>query len=97
MKNAAAVRVAHSAASPVSALFEGWGTVAYSSPRAVVALLRRVVPGEFSMQFSKSIHRALPHTSTALPRRLAGVVADEARVHDSRFARFLASVVARAS
>ena len=37
MKNAAAVRVAHSAASPVSALFEGWGTVAYSSPRAVVA------------------------------------------------------------
>ena len=68
------------------------------SPRAGVAPSRVVVvPGECAMQFSKSIHRALPHTSTALPRRLAGVVADEARVHDSRFARFLASVVARAS
>jgi hypothetical protein len=49
------------------------------------------------MQLSKSIHRALPHTSTALPRRLAGVVANDASVHDSRFARYLASVVARAS
>ena len=67
------------------------------SPRAVVALSRRGVPGEFSMQLSKSIHRALPHTSTALPRRLAGVVANDASVHDSRFARYLASVVARAS
>ena len=44
------------------------------SPNAVVALSRCVGAGEFSIQFSKSIHRALPHTSTAIPRRLAGVV-----------------------
>ena len=68
------------------------------SSRAGVAPARvGVVPGECAMQFSKSIHRALPHTSTARPRRLAGVVADEGRVHDSRFARVIASVVARAS